>query len=70
LVFGIDIETCSACGGGVVRIVAYIENPDVVEKILVYRDVQVIDRPPKRPRCRAPSLRVALNALMWVFRLS
>lgn len=32
-VFGIDIETCPACGG-TVRIVACIEDPDVIEKIL------------------------------------
>ena len=32
-VFGIDIETCPACGGAV-RIVACIEDPDVIEKIL------------------------------------
>jgi len=32
-VFGIDIETCPACGG-TVGIVACIEDPDVIEKIL------------------------------------
>ena len=32
-VFGIDIETCPACGGAV-RIVACIEDPDVIEKML------------------------------------
>jgi hypothetical protein len=32
-VFGIDIETCPACGGSV-RIVACIEDPDVIGKIL------------------------------------
>ena len=34
-VFGIDIETCPACGGAV-RIVACIEDSDVIEKILSY----------------------------------
>jgi hypothetical protein len=32
-VFGIDIETCLACGGAV-RIIACIEEPEVIEKIL------------------------------------
>lgn len=36
-VFGIDIETCASCGG-VVRIVACIEDPDVIEKILTHLD--------------------------------
>jgi len=31
-VFGIDIETCSACGGAV-RIIACIEDPASIEKI-------------------------------------
>jgi hypothetical protein len=31
--FGIDIETCPACGGAV-RIIACIEDPVVIEKIL------------------------------------
>jgi hypothetical protein len=34
-VFGIDIETCPACGGSV-RIVACIEDPDVIGKILAH----------------------------------
>ena len=32
-VFGIDIETCSLCGG-VVKIIASIEDPVVIAKIL------------------------------------
>jgi hypothetical protein len=34
-VFGIDIETCPACGGAV-RIIACIEDPQVIEKILTH----------------------------------
>lgn len=34
-VFNIDIETCPACGGSV-RIVACIEDPDVIGKILAH----------------------------------
>ena len=36
-VFGIDIETCRACGGAV-RIIACIEDPVVIEKILTHLD--------------------------------
>ena len=34
-VFGIDIETCSVCGGAM-RIIACIEDPVVIEKILAH----------------------------------
>jgi len=36
-VFGIDIQTCAACGGAV-RIIACIEDPEVIEKILAHLD--------------------------------
>jgi hypothetical protein len=36
-VFNIDIETCSNCGGDV-RIIASIEDPAVIQKILAYLD--------------------------------
>ena len=41
-VFGIDIQTCPACGGAV-RIIAEtsnrcIEDPEVIEKILAHLD--------------------------------
>ena len=36
-VFGIDIETCSECGGDV-RIIASIEDPAVIKKRLDYLD--------------------------------
>ena len=32
-VFGIDIETCPACGGAV-KVIACIEDPGVIQKIL------------------------------------
>jgi hypothetical protein len=35
LVFGIDIETCPACGG-MVRIIACIEDPVVDPGLLLY----------------------------------
>jgi hypothetical protein len=36
-VFNIDIETCSECGGDV-RIIASIEDPTVIQKILTHLD--------------------------------
>ena len=53
-VFHIDIETCSECGGAV-RIIASIEDPAVINKILAHRDAMA--HPPgggRLPPCRAP----------------
>ncbi len=36
-VFGIDVEGCPVCGGAM-RIIACIEDPDVIEKILSHLD--------------------------------
>jgi hypothetical protein len=36
-VFNIDVETCSECGGDV-RIIASIEDPAVIQKILAHLD--------------------------------
>ncbi len=56
-VFGIDIETCAACGGSM-RIIACIEEPDVIEKILAHLDAKVAEPDaPRRPPCRAPPQR-------------
>jgi len=55
-VFGIDIETCSACGGAM-RIIACIEDPDVVEKILAHLGAKAAEPECKatlRPLSRAP----------------
>jgi hypothetical protein len=41
-VFGIDIETCPACDG-TVRIIACIEDPDVIEKILAHPDAKAAE---------------------------
>jgi len=38
-VFNIDIETCSHCGGAV-KIIAFIEDPAVIEKILTHLNKQ------------------------------
>jgi hypothetical protein len=53
-VFNIDIETCKTCGGRV-KIIACIEDPLVIEKILTHlgrKDASGAARP--LPPCRAP----------------
>ena len=53
-VFNIDIETCSKCGGDV-RIIACIEDPAVIRKILAHLDAVVVStRTRVLPHCRAP----------------
>lgn len=53
-VFNIDIETCSECGGDV-RIIACIENPAVISKILAHLDGKVTSSAVGLlPECRAP----------------
>jgi hypothetical protein len=56
-VFGIDIVTCPACGGAV-GIIACIEDPDVIEKILAHLDWKAPEpNATRRPPCRAPPQR-------------
>lgn len=50
-VFGIAIETCPACRGAV-RIIAYIEAPDVIDKILAHLDAKAPEREATRQRWR------------------
>jgi pyruvate/2-oxoglutarate dehydrogenase complex dihydrolipoamide acyltransferase (E2) component len=53
-VFGIDIETCSACGGAM-RILACIEDPAVIGKILAHLDAKAAAAQAARPPpCRGP----------------
>ena len=53
-VFNIDIETCSHCGGDV-RIIACIEDPAVIAKILAHLDEKTATAETARlPQCRAP----------------
>ena len=53
-VFNIDIETCRECGGAV-RIIACIDDPVVIEKILTHLDQEGASAEVSRqPRCRAP----------------
>ena len=53
-VFGIDIQTCAACGGAL-RIIACIEDPLVIDKILAHLDAKAAAAQAARPTpCRAP----------------
>jgi hypothetical protein len=60
-VFNIDIETCSKCGGDV-RIIASIEDPAVIQKILAHLDSTASSTATALlPDCRAsPSLPAGL----------
>jgi hypothetical protein len=60
-VFDIDVETCSKCGGDV-RIIASIEDPVVIQKILAHLDNTASSvATALRPDCRAsPSLPIGL----------
>ena len=56
-VFGIDIETCPACGGAM-RIIACIEDAEVLGKILVHLAGKTVEpEAPRRPPSRAPPQR-------------
>jgi len=53
----IDIETCSVCGGAM-RIIACIEDPVVIEKILAHLDAKAAAGQASRPPpSRAPPAR-------------
>ena len=53
-VFNIDIETCRECGGAA-RIIACIDDPVVIEKILTHLDQKgALAEVFRQPRCRAP----------------
>jgi len=53
-VFGIDIESCKKCGGDV-KIIASIEDPAVIQKILARLDAMAASAGTRLlPQCRAP----------------
>jgi len=53
-VFRIDIETCHRCGGRV-RIIACVEDPAVIARILEHLDQRQPSTVTPTPRSRAPS---------------
>ncbi len=53
-VFRIDVETCSECGGAV-RVIACIEDPVVIKKILGHlKQKGEVREPNSLPESRAP----------------
>jgi hypothetical protein len=55
-VFSIDIETCGECGGDV-KIIANIEDPAVIKKILSHLDDNATSAATGLlPDCRAPPM--------------
>ncbi len=53
-VFNIDIDTCSDCGGAV-KVIACIEDPVIIEKILTHLNEKVASaRTGLLPQVRAP----------------
>jgi hypothetical protein len=53
-VFNIDIETCNECGG-VMKVIACIEDPAVIKKILEHlKQKDEINEPNALPVSRAP----------------
>ena len=53
-VFNIDLETCSECGGAV-KIIASIEDPAVIKKILDHlQEKAALAGLDLLPECRAP----------------
>ena len=52
-VFKIDVSVCSRCGGDV-KIIACIEDPDVINKILDHLDAMPHRPFNHLPKCRAP----------------
>jgi hypothetical protein len=60
-VFNIDIETCSKCGGAV-KVIACIEDPVVIDKILTQLNEKALPvQAPPLPKCRAPPQAVLFN---------
>jgi hypothetical protein len=52
-VFDIDVETCAQCGGGV-KVIACIEDPVVIKKILDHLEKQAVPEQGQLPQSRAP----------------
>jgi hypothetical protein len=60
-VFGIEIEACARCGAGL-RVIASIEEPAVIARILAHLD-RTVDIPPELAplAARAPPVHSALR---------
>jgi len=51
-IFDIDVESCDHCGGAV-KVIACIEDPVVIKKILNYLDKKATTEQARRPQSRA-----------------
>lgn len=61
-VFRLDIETCPACGGSM-QVIACIEDPAVIEKILAYLNMNAGELEALLwPPCRVPPHRGLFDA--------
>jgi hypothetical protein len=64
LVFNIDIEVCSRCGGSV-RVIACIEEQDIIDRILAHlrrKELETPTQPLLAPPTRAPPGTLSLFA--------
>ena len=59
-VFHIDIETCSKCGGAA-RVIACIEDPVVIDKILTHLNLNTPAGQAPLPHSRAPPQAALFN---------
>lgn len=59
-VFNIDIETCSKCGG-TVKVIACIEDPVIIDKILTHLNLNTPAVPAPLPNSRAPPQTALFN---------
>ena len=64
-VFSIDIQTCAVYGGAV-RIIACIEDPAVIEKILAHLDAKAAAAQAARPPPRRAPPALSTDALPCV----
>ena len=59
-VFNIDMQTCSACGGAV-KVIACIQDPTVIEKILTHLNVYAPTVQAPLPNSQAPPQTTGFN---------
>ena len=61
-VFHIDIERCDVCGG-TLRVIAWIDTPEIIKRILTHLAVREADRihNPRAPPLRAPAAELPVS---------
>ena len=69
-VFNIDIETCCKCGGAV-KVIACIEGPVIINKILDYmKEKDEVNELNALPESRAPPADLPRGLFTWPQKLS